>query len=78
MLVGMMLPSALPTILLFRRAIHSDPRVRAPVVRTFAFVLGYVIAWVLFSVAATLTQGGLAQSCTSRTARRSRTLSICN
>jgi predicted metal-binding membrane protein len=62
MMVGMMLPSALPTILLFRRAIHSDPRVRAPVVRTFAFVLGYVIAWALFSVAATVMQGGLAQA----------------
>src|SRR5215469_8893510 len=35
MMVGMMLPSALPTILLFRRVIHRDPQVRSPLARTF-------------------------------------------
>lgn len=62
MMVGMMLPSALPTILLFRRAIYRDPQVRAPVARTFTFALGYVLAWMVFSVAATLLQRALAQA----------------
>lgn len=62
MMVGMMLPSALPTILLFRRAIHSDPQVRAPVARTFTFASGYVVAWTAFSVVATLLQWGLAHA----------------
>ena len=61
MMVGMMLPGALPTILLFRRAIHSDSQVRAPVARTLTFASGYVLAWSVFSVAATLLQWGLAQ-----------------
>jgi predicted metal-binding membrane protein len=51
MMVGMMLPSALPTILLFRHAIHRDPNVRRPAARAF-----------LFSAAATLLQWGLAEA----------------
>ena len=62
MMVGMMLPSALPTILLCRRAIYRDPKVSAPATRTFMFAVGYVIAWMMFSVAATLLQWGLAQA----------------
>jgi len=62
MMVGMMLPSALPTILLFRHVVHSDPKVRAPVARMFVFTSGYVAAWTLFSAAATLLQWGLAEA----------------
>jgi predicted metal-binding membrane protein len=62
MMAGMMLPSALPTILLFRRVIHSDPQIRAPVARLFVFASGYVAAWTLFSAAATLLQWGLAEA----------------
>ena len=62
MMVAMMLPSALPTILLFRRAILNDPQVRAPVARTYAFAAGYVLAWTGFSVGATLLQWGLAEA----------------
>ncbi len=62
MMVAMMLPSALPTILVFRRAILNDPQVRAPVARTYAFAAGYVLAWIGFSVVATLLQWGLAEA----------------
>lgn len=62
MMIGMMLPSSLPTILLFRRAIYRDSNVRTPATRTFMFAAGYVLAWVMFSVAATLLQWGLAQA----------------
>ena len=62
MMAGMMLPSALPTILLFRRVIHNDPKVSAPVARMFVFASGYVSAWTLFSAAATLLQWALAEA----------------
>ena len=62
MMAGMMLPSALPTILLFRRVIYRDPRVHAPAARMFVFASGYVAAWTLFSAAATLLQWALAEA----------------
>jgi predicted metal-binding membrane protein len=62
MMVAMMLPSALPSILIFQRAIRNDPTVRSPARRMFAFAAGYVVAWSLFSVAATLLQWGLAEA----------------
>jgi predicted metal-binding membrane protein len=62
MMVAMMLPSALPTILIFQRAIRSDPEVRAPARRMFAFAAGYVLAWAGFSAGATLLQWALAEA----------------
>jgi predicted metal-binding membrane protein len=57
MMVGMMLPSAAPVILLVaavsrQRAAAGGPRL------TMAFGLGYVLAWGGFSVAATAAQWG--------------------
>ena len=62
MMVAMMLPSALPTILIFHDAVRSDPQVRSPSRRTFAFAAGYILAWSGFSVGATLLQWGLAEA----------------
>jgi predicted metal-binding membrane protein len=62
MMVAMMLPSALPTILLFHNAVRSDSEVRSPPRRMFAFVAGYMLAWFGFSVGATLLQWGLAEA----------------
>lgn len=62
MMVAMMLPSALPTILIFHRAVRNDPKVRSPSRHMFAFVAGYSLAWCGFSIAATLLQWGLAQA----------------
>jgi predicted metal-binding membrane protein len=59
MMVGMMLPSATPTILLFaavRRKQNARGHDIAPVP---AFVIGYVAAWTGFSVAAVVLQWGL-------------------
>jgi predicted metal-binding membrane protein len=63
MMVGMMLPSAMPTILVFSRALGSaqPPQSRVPA-RTYAFAAGYVVAWTGFSAAATLLQWGLAEA----------------
>jgi predicted metal-binding membrane protein len=62
MMVAMMLPSALPTILIFHRAARNDPKVGSPSGRMFAFAAGYMLAWSGFSVGATLLQWGLAEA----------------
>jgi predicted metal-binding membrane protein len=59
MMVGMMLPSAAPAILLFAaftRRQREQGHVMAP---AGAFVAGYLIAWTIFSLGATLLQWGL-------------------
>jgi predicted metal-binding membrane protein len=63
MMVGMMLPSAAPIVLLFdalhrqgEAARHHDRRATA------LFVGGYVLAWCAFSVFATTAQWGLSQT----------------
>lgn len=59
MMVGMMLPSAAPMILLFS-ALHRKRREQnAPHVPTLVFLLGYLAVWTAFSGAATLAQWGL-------------------
>jgi predicted metal-binding membrane protein len=62
MMIAMMLPSALPTILTFRRAILNDPEVRSPARCMFEFATGYVLAWSGFCAGATLLQWGLAEA----------------
>ena len=59
MMVGMMLPSVAPTLLLYAgvaRNSRAHPRPLAPVAW---FAAGYVLAWCLFSLCATLMQWGL-------------------
>lgn len=59
MMVGMMLPSATPNILLFaavRRKQNAKGHAIAPV---WAFVAGYLAAWTVFSAGATVLQWGL-------------------
>ena len=59
MMVGMMLPSATPMILLFttvnRRRLSQGEAVTPPM----AFAAGYIAAWSAFSLVATLAQWGL-------------------
>jgi predicted metal-binding membrane protein len=62
MMVGMMLPSATPAILLFARVLKNSHQAEAPVTRTYAFVAGYLLAWAGFSFAATILQYALARS----------------
>lgn len=62
MMIGMMLPSAAPTILLYALILRrSDPN-RAPVVRAYAFMGGYLLAWAAFSLMATLLQRAFAEA----------------
>lgn len=55
MMVGMMLPSAAPVVLLLARLGDSATRLT----RAYAFAGGYVVVWVGFSVAATALQWAL-------------------
>ena len=61
-MVAMMLPSALPTILIFHRAARNDPQIHSPARRLIAFVAGYLLAWCGFSIGASLLQWGLAEA----------------
>jgi predicted metal-binding membrane protein len=62
MMVAMMLPSALPTILISHNAVQNDPKISSPRRHLFAFVVGYLLAWFGFSAGATLLQWGLAKT----------------
>ncbi|MFP3921913.1 MAG: DUF2182 domain-containing protein [Dichotomicrobium sp.] len=62
MMIAMMTPSAAPMILLYARvARHAQMRGQAPAstLPTFVFALGYLAAWLGFSVLATAAQWGL-------------------
>lgn len=59
MMLGMMLPSVAPVILLYARVVSGGTQPSRPVLRGYVFAGGYLLAWVLFSLAATLLQWGL-------------------
>jgi predicted metal-binding membrane protein len=62
MMVGMMVPSAAPMILIFA-AINRGKRARREVfVPSAVFTAGYLVAWGLFGVAATAAEWGLEQA----------------
>lgn len=61
MMVGMMLPSAAPMILLFARVQRRKRADENPGLRIAAFTSGYLFVWILFSLLATGLQGGLAE-----------------
>jgi len=62
MMVGMMLPSAAPMILLYDRVRARQAAQGASLAATGIFALGYLIAWTLFSLGATTAQWALEQA----------------
>lgn len=62
MMVGMMLPSAAPAILLYARILRNSAQASAPVARTYAFMGGYLLAWTGFSALVTALQWLLAST----------------
>jgi len=59
MMIAMMSPSAAPTILLYARAhrhARSQGQLQATALSTGAFVVGYFLMWLVFSVAASALQ----------------------
>ena len=59
MMVAMMVPSALPAILLYAAVVRRLSPARPAGVQTGAFIAGYVIAWTAFCVGATALQWAL-------------------
>lgn len=62
MMVGMMTPSAAPMILLYARVGRQAAQRGRPLAATGFFAAGYLLAWTVFSLAATLGQGALERS----------------
>jgi predicted metal-binding membrane protein len=61
MMTAMMLPTAVPLVLLYASAMRRNSDVQAPARRIYALAAGYLSVWALFSVAATALQRGLAK-----------------
>ncbi|MFQ5382612.1 MAG: DUF2182 domain-containing protein, partial [Dehalococcoidia bacterium] len=59
MMIGMMVPTAVPMTLVYAAVVRKAGRQGTPIAPTAMFVLGYVVVWSLFSLAATLVQWGL-------------------
>ena len=59
MMIGMMLPSATPLILVYSLAVQKKNSATDAKILSGIFIAGYLVVWALFSVAATLLQAGL-------------------
>lgn len=62
MMLGMMVPSATPVILLYARVCRRQSNGGQPFAPTGAFFMGYITVWIAFSIAATMLQWGLEQA----------------
>ena len=62
MMVGMMVPSAAPMVLLYARVCRTQREKGRPFAPTGAFVAGYVAVWGAFSLVATVLQWALEQA----------------
>lgn len=59
MMVGMMIPSAAPMVLLFARVAHHSLGGWRAHLRIGLFIAGYIAVWTVFALAATMAQWGL-------------------
>jgi len=59
MMVGMMVPSAAPTVMIYAGVARKAARDQHVVPPTVVFISGYIVLWTLFCVVATLAQWGL-------------------
>jgi predicted metal-binding membrane protein len=62
MMVGMMVPTAIPMTLIYAAVARKAEAQRTPIAPAFVFVGGYVAIWTIVSVGATLAQWGLDQA----------------
>jgi predicted metal-binding membrane protein len=61
MMMGMMIPSVTPMVLLYARVVRKNAKEVATFVPTGAFFAGYIVIWISFSAVATGLQWGLEQ-----------------
>jgi predicted metal-binding membrane protein len=59
MMIGMMLPSAVPIVLLFGGVQRRQLAAESPALRVAVFTLGYLVVWGAFSLLAATAQWGL-------------------
>jgi len=59
MMIGMMVPSAIPMVLIYAAIARKASREGATLAPTGLFVMGYIVIWCVFSLAATVAQWGL-------------------
>ena len=59
MMVGMMVPTAMRAVLIYASIAKRASGQGSPVAATYWFVVGYVLVWTAFSIAATIIQGAL-------------------
>jgi predicted metal-binding membrane protein len=59
MMVGMMIPSAAPMIVLYTRLVRRAQAQKQPLASTSTFVAGYLLVWGVFSLVAAVIQGVL-------------------
>jgi predicted metal-binding membrane protein len=62
MMIGMMLPSAAPALLLYAGIVRKSPDGERARLHVYAFATGYVLVWTAFSFLATVLQRLLANS----------------
>jgi len=62
MMVGMMVPTAMPVTLIYAAVARKAAGQGSPVAPSFVFIAGYVAAWTPFSLGATVAQWGLDQA----------------
>jgi predicted metal-binding membrane protein len=62
MMLGMMLPSAAPTILVYARVARTAAPPGPAVAQTYAFAAGYLLVWTAFSAASTTLQWALSRA----------------
>ncbi len=60
MMIGMMLPSAAPTLLIYAGVIRKSPEAERASLHVYAFAIGYLLIWTVFSLLATVLQRLLA------------------
>lgn len=59
MMIGMMLPSVMPTVLIYASIVRKSETQGTLVAPTSAFVSGYILMWIGFSLLATILQWAL-------------------
>jgi predicted metal-binding membrane protein len=62
MMVGMMIPSVAPTVMIYAAVEKKAIKQGMPIASTSVFVAGYIAIWTLFSLVATTAQWGLDQA----------------
>jgi predicted metal-binding membrane protein len=62
MMIGMMLPSAAPAVFLYASTVRGSAESARVLSRTFAFAVGYLTLWMIFSLIATTLQLGLTKA----------------